>query len=278
MVDFDKMFPDEREMGETKLRQCQLVMLRMLKIYDYLCLKHNIEYFFTGGSLIGAIRHHGFIPWDDDLDVGMTRDNYNKFVKLAVPELPKDIFFQSPETDSFYPSCDMVDARLRDRYSSYKHLDTPDNKWHEGLQLDIFVYDKAFFPSNFLIITQNIIINIFKSAKLRANVLTWLSKVAPSGAVYSSNYLQGYGLIKIGTYKTGPEIAQLIRAKFEDMEVYIPVGYDSYLKRQYKNYMQIPPAEKQLSTHNVIAEPFKPCNHKESLTWKSKKMLTNDNF
>ncbi len=93
MVDFDKLFPDNRETGDTPLRQCQLVMLRMFKIFDYLCNKHNIKYFLTGGSLIGAVRHSGFIPWDDDLDVGMTRKNYELFVQKAVSELPQDIFF-----------------------------------------------------------------------------------------------------------------------------------------------------------------------------------------
>ena len=82
-MEFENLFPDEREKGETRLRQCQLVMLRLLKIFDHLCTKHDIRYFLTGGTLLGAIRHKGFIPWDDDLDVGMTRVNYEKFVKLV---------------------------------------------------------------------------------------------------------------------------------------------------------------------------------------------------
>ncbi len=99
-MNFDHLFPDEREKGETRLRQCQLVMLRMLKIFDYLCNKHEIQYFLVGGSLLGAVRHKGFIPWDDDFDLGMTRENYEKFLDMAVPELPKDIFFQTPETST----------------------------------------------------------------------------------------------------------------------------------------------------------------------------------
>lgn len=83
---FDQLFPDNRETGDTPLRQCQLVMLRMLKNFDYLCKKHGIKYFLTGGSLIGAVRHNGFIPRDDDLDVGMTRRNYELFVQKAVNE------------------------------------------------------------------------------------------------------------------------------------------------------------------------------------------------
>src|SRR4051794_13117596 len=71
IMDFNQLFPDNRERGETRLRQSQLAMLRMLKIFDYLCTKHEITYFLTGGTLLGAVRHQGFIPWDDDVDVGM---------------------------------------------------------------------------------------------------------------------------------------------------------------------------------------------------------------
>src|SRR5919206_1290658 len=101
-MNFDELFPDEREKGETLTRQCQLVMLRMLKVVDYLCSKHDIKYFLTGGTMLGAIRHKGFIPWDDDLDVGMTRANYEQFLKHAVSDFPKDIFFQNTETDPTY--------------------------------------------------------------------------------------------------------------------------------------------------------------------------------
>ena len=80
-AELEQLFPDKRETGETRLKQCQLVMLRMLKIVHFLCERHQIEYFLVGGSLLGAIRHKGFIPWDDDLDIGMTRANYEKFVK-----------------------------------------------------------------------------------------------------------------------------------------------------------------------------------------------------
>jgi len=118
MADFDTLFPDMRENEQTLTKQCQAVMLRMLKIIDYLCAKHNVQYFLIGGSLLGAIRHKGFIPWDDDLDIGMTRDNYDRFVELAVPDLPRDIFFQTHITDPSYPGCDYVEARLRDKYSS----------------------------------------------------------------------------------------------------------------------------------------------------------------
>src|SRR5688572_456201 len=151
MANLEELFPDIRQEGSSRIRQCQLVMLRMLKIVDFLCARHNIEYFLSGGTLLGAIRHRGFIPWDDDLDIGMTRQNFEKFQQYAVPELPADIFFQTDETDPGYPSFHIMEAKLRDKYSSYSKT----KSWHNGLQIDIIVYDRAYLPANFFIYLLN---------------------------------------------------------------------------------------------------------------------------
>src|SRR5678815_3050647 len=130
-MNFDHLFPDERENGETRIKQCHLVMLRMFKIFDYLCYKFDIKYFLCSGTLKGAIRNKGFKPWDDDFDIGMTRDNYEKFEKFAVPELPSDIFFQTPETDVYFPACHRVEAKLRDKFSSYSIIGSQkDSQYH----------------------------------------------------------------------------------------------------------------------------------------------------
>ena len=67
----------------TELRHLQMVILCIIKDVDELCKKNNIEYYLLGGSAIGAIRHKGFIPWDDDLDIIMTSDNYTKFLRIC---------------------------------------------------------------------------------------------------------------------------------------------------------------------------------------------------
>jgi phosphorylcholine metabolism protein LicD len=223
-------------------------MLRMLKIFDYLCNKHKIQYFLVGGSLLGAIRHQGFIPWDDDFDLGMTRENYEKFVDHAVPELPHDIFFQTPETDMHYPSCILVEAKSKDKYSSYTPRIWKDRKHHLGLQLDLFVYDKAYFPHNALIFALNRSLEILfwkvgknnKGNVKRANVFKFISKYAPFPLVYASSFIIKKKMIKLGAnYIKEKEIAGLVKTKFEDMEVYIPQGWDACLKRQYGNYMGV---------------------------------------
>lgn len=263
-MDFDKLFPDERMKGDTNIRRCQLVMLRTLKIFDYLCNKHQIEYFLIGGSLLGAVRHKGFIPWDDDLDVGMTRENYEAFIKKAVPELPYHIFFQTKETDPEYPACDYVDAKLRDKYSRYTKNKF---KYHDGLQLDIFVYDRAFLKPNFFIILQNFILGIPKSNALRAKVLKLIAKL-PFNFVYTNNYMHKWGMLGLGRYFfLKEEIATLVRMPFEDMEVLVPGGWHTALKRQFNDYMQLPPEDKRYTHHIEQPEPCQPCEHKEILIW-----------
>ncbi|WP_266204901.1 LicD family protein [Pontibacter kalidii] len=270
-MSLNELFPDKREEGETLIKQCQLVMLRMLQIMDHLCNKHHIQYFLVGGSLLGAIRHQGFIPWDDDLDVGMTRENYEKFVELVVPALPQDIFFQNSETDRNYPYSEQVEARLRDKYSNYT---LNNDQWHEGLQVDIFVYDRAFLPHNYFIILQNMLLGLLGSDAKRAKALKWINKHVPLPLVYASSYLQKPGMWKFGAnYIEEEELRKLIKVKYEDMQATIPAGWDKCLKRQYGNYMQLPPLEKQKGHHSVadLPNPFTPCRHTEILYWQAAK-------
>src|SRR5258706_5548210 len=236
-MNFETLFPDEREKGDNRTRQCQLVMLRMLKILDYLCNKHNVKYFLSGGTLLGAIRHNGFIPWDDDLDVGMTRDNYERFVEYVVPELPNDIFFQNDETDPNYPSFHIMEAKLRDKYSRYSKT----KNWHNGLQIDIIVYDRAYLPYNFFIYLLNRLLIFFlknKGDKHRAKALKWISQNSPIPLVYSCSFIHGLKMIRLGTnYLRAEEIRNLIKVNFEGFETFIPIGWHGYLKRRYKDYM-----------------------------------------
>ncbi|MGN6619093.1 MAG: LicD family protein [Ilyomonas sp.] len=276
-MDFDRLFPDNREEGETRLKQCQLVMLRMFKIFDYLCRKYKIDYFLTGGTLLGAVRHKGFIPWDDDFDVAMTRKNYEKFVQLAVPELPNDIFFQTPETDPLYPACHCVEAKLRDKYSSYiRDRHKQEKKYrHDGIQLDLFIYDRAYLPNNYMVYVLNrlLIFRKHKGNEARAKVLKFIEKYSPVPLVYSSSYMCNKKFRNAGTYVKPGEIKELIRVPFEDTEALIPAGYHRYLKRQYNDYMKMPPLEKQRGHHgDDLPDPFTACDHEESLQWKDRKV------
>lgn len=281
-MDFDTLFPDIRDSGETQLRQCQLVIIRMFKIFDHLCRKYKIEYFLTGGSLLGAIRHQGFVPWDDDLDVGMTRENYEKFVQYAVPELPNDIFFQTPQTDIYFPSCDRVEARLRDRYSSYVW----NKKFHNGLMMDIGVYDKAYFPHNALICVLNRFLKALfwqvgennNGNQRRTRVIKWIARYVPLPLVYSTCFVSSRKMIKMpGEYFRKNEIKKFVAARFEGIDTFVPQEWDTCLRRQFgDDYMQLPPVEKRKFKHSKgTPNPFHPCQHYASLQWEDRKKLVN---
>ena len=93
-----------------KLKNVQKILLGYLLDVDRICKKHNIKYFLGGGTLLGAIRHHGFIPWDDDADIMMLREDYNRFLSVAADELPDSLFLQTSDTDKY---CHYPFAKIR---------------------------------------------------------------------------------------------------------------------------------------------------------------------
>lgn len=106
---------------------------------DRVCEKHNILYWLDSGSMLGAVRHNGFIPWDDDLDIKMYRDDYEKFLAVAPQELKKQYFLQTHQTDSEYP---LFFAKVRKNNTfidekRYRRLNI-----HKGIYVDIFPVDK----------------------------------------------------------------------------------------------------------------------------------------
>ena len=86
----------------TEVKSLWRIELDLLEIFIGICKKHNLRYMAFGGTLLGAVRHHGFIPWDDDIDICMFREDYDKFLKIAATELPDGIFLQTPVSDPEY--------------------------------------------------------------------------------------------------------------------------------------------------------------------------------
>ena len=83
----------------TQLRRAQLKQLSILEEIDRICRKHSIRYWLDGGSLLGAVRHGGFIPWDDDIDIAMPLEDMQRFVEIAPKELREGLRLQTPETE-----------------------------------------------------------------------------------------------------------------------------------------------------------------------------------
>ena len=122
-------------MENEQLRTLQLYQLDVLKEVDRICQKHHIKYYISWGSLLGAIRHKGFIPWDDDIDISLFWDDYVKFMEVCQEELGERFFLQNTETDSGYFR-PWAKVRINDTTSMDKELDFV--KMHWGICIDVF--------------------------------------------------------------------------------------------------------------------------------------------
>ncbi|MCL2226739.1 MAG: LicD family protein [Oscillospiraceae bacterium] len=128
-------------LSSDELRSLQLVLLDMLIELDRICKKHSIRYCIDGGTLLGAVRHGGFIPWDDDLDVVITRDEYEKLREACIADLDESkFFFQDYTTDPYYR---WGYGRIRRKNSEFVRVGQEHMKMKTGIFLDIFVRDNV---------------------------------------------------------------------------------------------------------------------------------------
>ena len=138
----EKFYQKETRCGyevSEKMKKVWAVELNLLEYFDQLCREHNLRYFVDYGTLLGAVRHQGFIPWDDDIDIVMLRDDYEKLKMIAQDEVSSPYFFQNSYTDIMIWAL----AKLRDsRTTAIEYPDFPP-EFNQGIFLDIFPLDDA---------------------------------------------------------------------------------------------------------------------------------------
>lgn len=123
-------------MGNAVLREAQLEMVEMMKAIHQICKEHNINYWLTDGTLLGAVRHTGFIPWDDDVDLGMLREDYNKFVKVVQEHLPSQYKVETEQVNLHQKL-----NWLRILYVDGFEWKDKSGVWRKGLSIDVFPFD-----------------------------------------------------------------------------------------------------------------------------------------
>lgn len=259
------------------LRKLQKVELEMLEDFVGFCDKHKISYFGIGGTAIGALRHRGFIPWDDDIDLAFTRKDYEKFCRLAKEELQDKYTILSADTDENYP---LFTARMCKNGTVFREHAMKNVDCDFGIFLDLYAYDnipdeesamryqawKAWAYSKLLILCSISKPNLFLEG-LKKNIILMACGAAHTlmSVLHISKkgvFLRGrmcctkYNKKKTKRLAYLPEarpftsmisrkdLFPLKKMKFEHLELTFPNHMHEMLEAYYGDYMKLPPVEK----------------------------------
>lgn len=262
------------ELDQEQLKKLKEIQTDLLLHFIETCGKIGVRYYVTGGTLLGAVRHQGFIPWDDDIDVCMLREDYDKWTREAGQYLPDYIFLQTCETDKqFYKNF----ARLRNNRTTFILSKDRELGIHHGVFIDIFPMDnypesflrKRLFHLKKLFYSANIISNTSRGLSVKNRIKYYVKRCAQSitrntshsavmkrERLYRSipitlsiaNHSGSYGKREIVPREWFVKSAKLV---FEAIEVNAPANFDAYLSRIYGDYMILPPVEKRAPHHYV---------------------------
>ena len=267
-------------MDNETLRRLQLLELKVLKDIDRVCKILNIRYFLIGGSALGAVRHGGFIPWDDDVDIAFYRRDYEIFIKNAKDLLSRDFVLENYDTNEEYHLCF---SKVCVNGTVYTCGDIQKRNVHHGVFVDIFPMDAVpdsrigrFFQKNFAYMAYFLLRG--EPLKNAGAVLNCISKMiikilprkwARGIGIFCDKMVCRYDQDKCGSIsniygmasyekETVPKeyIGSLVLHKFEDMECPIPEMYHEYLTHVYNDYMEYPPEEDRVSKHEGKASGF----------------------
>ncbi|MCC8070689.1 MAG: LicD family protein [Bacteroidales bacterium] len=255
-------------MATYNIRALQLKILAILKALDKVCQEHNLRYCLVGGTLLGAVRHRGFIPWDDDLDISMPRPDYEQLIAHANEWLPAPYELVCAENDPLYP---LPFAKIQDASTTLierRHL-----HYLGGVYIDVFPYDA--YPTNLIArwwqcaqyawLKQALYLvhrdpykhghgpsswvplltrKLYSMQGIQSRIRRVLTRYDYGKAKYASSYTDGWhGVLP----KTITDV--YVPYTFEGETMMGIKDYDPYLRNMYGEYMTIPPVEKRVQ-HN----------------------------
>jgi len=259
--------------------------LEIMDVIDVICKNNNIKYSLVGGTMLGAVRHGGFIPWDDDFDIGMLREDFNRFLEVSKKELNESYFLQTNDTD---PEYSQAFAKIRKRETLFIESATEKLNINHGIFIDVFPYDNVPGSTLKRHVQAKVVLFFKRLANAKNNqyrfdrlrpfryigflVLKFISSLLSinfivnqqnrASQLYSnqdvefvSNMGGGYTYFK----QMMPKVIykDLKPIKFENKEYLSFSKPEIYLKRLFGDYMRLPPLNEQgFMRHNVTTVCF----------------------
>lgn len=260
--------------SEITVRDLQLVLLEMLKDIDALCRKNDIPFWLNGGSALGAVRHKGFIPWDDDADIAMMREDYERFIKVMQEQCPDQYVFQCFDTDDRYNVL-IPGMKIRRKGTYIQEVNTLlDNRCKgyegcDGVFIDVFVYDyvtpnkfKDLPPRLFnqlLMLPEVFIDNVLHKnpVKIKKLIMANTHRYGNRCRKEKSDYI-GFDLTWVWKSPLHPfvfrydDIFPVQYVPFEDTMLPIAHHPHEFLSMGIApSYMELPPEDKRFAKHTV---------------------------
>ena len=258
------------DLTKEQLRKLQMVEFELLCEVDRICRKNNIKYTLYGGTLLGTIRHKGFIPWDDDADVAFLPEDYEKFFEACKRDLNQEKFFlQDYRTD---PNYRWGYAKLRRNNSAYAREGQEHMKYHNGICIDVFtlynvpdnialrkLYNAAFFLIRKALYSE--VGKVSDSSAIKRGLYKAVSKIPKESIFKIANkviYKKPSELVNQMYFPNAKSCKYGIPARclektaeveFEGRKFMAMEGYDEVLRMAYGDYMKLPPPE-QRASHN----------------------------
>ena len=245
------------------------IMLDMIVEFDKVCKKYDLTYYAIYGALLGAVRHKGFIPWDDDFDVAMPREDYERFIRLS-DEFRHPYFLQTPYTDSeyFYSFAKIRNSNTTGVVEMFEY-----SKFNHGIWISVFPLDRwdndggeeRYYQIRKLVIDCSTFMrmgnpHLDETNKTRVAAYQGdpmrdyeeIQRLAQFCKDPDSEYVMT-AVITQGSYPgkllKAADFERAIPMEFERMEIMVPIGYDHLLRVWYRDYMQFPPIEKRGLCH-----------------------------
>lgn len=248
----------------TELRKAQLRMLDILTAIDAVCRRHDIPYWLDFGTLLGAVRHGGFIPWDDDADVTVFKRDSKRLERYLQEELPDYYFVFGPNTSKEYKNTGYF--RVVDRRTEVVKVGQDESHLHDegnGISVDIFniekgrkgfkklmneVHGRAFRRKKGLVVDgrwNHFIANVIYPV---SSIVIWLYRIIHR-ILPCKHYIYNIPNFVVPQMFSQRELCYILPLKtmsFEGMEFRVPNNPDAFLKETYHDYMTIPPKEKRV--------------------------------